>query len=69
MAVIIVQSDASNLMNATSDKINYIVSSILLTIINVYIGQKLVSYEILSDKEMPGNVIIGKPYQLLPHNA
>lgn len=44
-------------MNATSDKINYIVSSILLTIINVYIDQKLVSYWILSGKGMAGNIM------------
>lgn len=44
-------------MNATSDKINYIVSSILLTIINVHIDQKLVSYWILSDKGMAGNIM------------
>lgn len=59
MALIIVQSHDINfhLMNATSDKINYIVSSILLTIINVYIDQKLVSYWILSDKGMAGNIM------------
>lgn len=44
-------------MNAISDKINYIVSSILLTIISVYIGQKLLCYWIISDKEVLGKIV------------
>lgn len=48
---------SSNLMNATSDKKIYIISSILLTIISVYVDQKLLSYWIISDKEVLGKIM------------